>query len=148
MAQFDFDYSDDPQTLLHRLDMVGQMLADVLVAAGMIREDAVMTGPELLLAGSTYVECARDAKDTFTQRNLHFEHPIALIAGEPVERDDGRFYVPVLRRDARPGLSDTVLRVASDAFSALINATAFAQVVADAFNGLPGAETRMAEEAL
>lgn len=53
-----------------------------------------------------------------------------FVAGEPVARDDGRFYVPVNRLHPRPGLSDTVLRIASDAFATVEEAQTFAAVTA------------------
>jgi hypothetical protein len=39
----------------HQRDLLGQALGEVLVAAGMIRADAHMTGPQLLLAASDFV---------------------------------------------------------------------------------------------
>ncbi|UTC28867.1 hypothetical protein MARCHEWKA_03550 [Brevundimonas phage vB_BpoS-Marchewka] len=108
-----------------RLKMMGEALGQVLVAAGMIREDASMSGPELLLAAETYCDPGEDA---FAGQKL--------AVGAKVARDDGRFYVPVSRtairlNDAR---SMTVLRVASDAFDTVAQAEEFAQGVVDAWN--------------
>lgn len=109
----------------HRTRLLGEALGKVLVAAGMIRADVDMTGPELLLAADTFVN---PGVDEFAGQ--------ALVAGDKVARDDGRFYVPVNRADYR--LSDprsaTVLRVASDAFDTVEQAEDFAQAVVDAWN--------------
>ena len=58
-----------------------------------------------------------------------------LIVGEPVARDDGRFYVPVSRAEPLEGVpSQIVFRVASDAFPTLEDACAYAKMVASAIN--------------
>lgn len=57
-----------------------------------------------------------------------------LIVGEPVARDDGRFYVPLHIERERPGLSNILLRVASDAFDTVEEAQAFASSLAVAWN--------------
>jgi hypothetical protein len=57
-----------------------------------------------------------------------------LIVGEPVARDDGRFYVPLHIERERPGLSNIILRVASDAFETVEEAQAFGQSLAVAWN--------------
>ena len=57
-----------------------------------------------------------------------------LIVGEPVARDDGRFYVPLHIDRARPGLSNILLRVASDAFETLEKGQAFANDLSKAWN--------------
>jgi len=55
--------------------------------------------------------------------------------GEAVRRDDGRFYVPVVRIDPRPGVdSQVVMRVASDAFLDLKEAVMFAEEAAAGLN--------------
>lgn len=51
-----------------------------------------------------------------------------LKVGDPVERLDGRFYVPIIRTEPQMGLSDTVCRVASDAFGTLKEAVTFASM--------------------
>lgn len=57
-----------------------------------------------------------------------------LLVGEPVERDDGRFYVPVTLSPAHEDLSPIVLRIASDAFPDLALAKEFAAEVAARWN--------------
>ena len=57
-----------------------------------------------------------------------------LSVGEPVARDDGRFYVPVTVPCHREGLSPVVLRVASDAFDTLEAARYFAGVLVTRWN--------------
>lgn len=109
----------------HRTHLLAEALGNVLIAAGMVREDASMTGPELLLAAETYVN---PGVDEFAGQKL--------ALGAKVARDDGRFYVPVHRtmirlNDAR---STTVLRVASDAFDTVEQAEAFADGVVCAWN--------------
>lgn len=61
-------------------------------------------------------------------------HPDVVVVGEVVPREDGRFYIPLFRVPAVPGLSDTVLRVASDAFLDLESAKGFAIAIAAAYN--------------
>ncbi|USN14729.1 hypothetical protein DOMOVOI_02550 [Brevundimonas phage vB_BpoS-Domovoi] len=108
-----------------RLKMLGQALGNVLIAAGMVRQDAAMTGPELLMAAETY---CNPGVDEFAGQKL--------AVGDKVARDDGRFYVPVSRTAIR--LNDTrsmtVLRVASDAFDTVAQAEEFAHGVVDAWN--------------
>ncbi|USN14032.1 hypothetical protein KABACHOK_01960 [Brevundimonas phage vB_BpoS-Kabachok] len=108
-----------------RLKMLGQALGQVLVAAGMIRADVDMTGPELLLAAEDYCRAP----------NAEF-HATEIQVGRRVERDDGRFYIPLNRaafrlNDAR---SLTVARVASDAFDSVDEAERFALAFAEAWN--------------
>ena len=84
-----------------------------------------MTGPELLLAADTFVNPGEDA---FAGQKLQ--------VGAKVARDDGRFYVPVMRCAFRYAdeRSLTVLRIASDAFDTVEQAEEFAQAVVDAWN--------------
>jgi hypothetical protein len=116
--------ADEPT---HRERLLGEALGKVLVAAGMIRADAPMTGPELLLA----------AEDFCREPNAEF-HKTVLQVGRRVERDDGRFYIPISRsafrlNDAR---STVVTRVASDAFDTVDEAERFALDLATAWNHL------------
>lgn len=109
----------------HQRQLLATALGEVLVAAGMVRADAPMTGPELLMAADTFVN---PGVDQFAGQKLQ--------VGAKVARDDGRFYVPVLRcafryADAR---SLTVLRVASDAFDTVEQAEEFAEGVVQAWN--------------
>ena len=108
-----------------RTRMLGEALGKVLVAAGMIRADVDMTGPELLLAAETFCDPGEDA---FAGQTLQ--------VGAKVARDDGRFYVPVHRTAFRyaDDRSLTVLRVASDAFDTVEQAEEFAQAVVAAWN--------------
>lgn len=117
------DDTPDPIEINHRLHLLAEALGNVLVAAGMIREDVALTGPELLLAADTYCNPGVDA---FAGQKL--------VAGDKVARDDGRFYVPVNRAEPVEGLSPTVLRIASDAFGTIENAEAFADGVVSAWN--------------
>jgi hypothetical protein len=57
-----------------------------------------------------------------------------LQVGEPVSRDDGRFYVPVTILCDRLGLSPIVFRVASDAFPSVEDAQKFAQELVNRWN--------------
>jgi hypothetical protein len=58
-----------------------------------------------------------------------------LTVGNPVTREDGRFYVPVARVDALDGVpSQIVFRVASDAFLTLDDAVSFATKLVDEHN--------------
>lgn len=109
----------------HRERLLAEALLKVLIAGGMVRADAAMTGPELLLA----------AEDFYRAPNAEF-HETALAVGAKVDRDDGRFYVPVSREPAIEGVSDIVLRVASDAFAEEGEAERFALTVAMAWNTL------------
>lgn len=111
----------------HQRDLLGEALGKVLVAAGMIRADVDMTGPELLLA----------AEDFCREPNAEF-HKTVLQVGQKVARDDGRFYVPLMRsafrlNDAR---SLTLARVASDAFDTVDETERFALDLATAWNHL------------
>ena len=118
------DNTPDPIQTNHRIRLLAEALSNVLVAAGMIREDAALTGPELLLAADTYCNPGVDA---FAGQKLE--------AGAKVARDDGRFYVPVNRAEPLGGdLSPTVLRIASDAFDTVEAAEAFADGVVEAWN--------------
>lgn len=109
--------------LTHRERLLGEALLKVLVAAGMIRADAAMTGPELLLA----------AEDFCAPPNAEF-HETNLLVGARVERDDGRFYIPLNRAASADGGSPTVARVASDAFDSVDEAERFALALAEAWN--------------
>lgn len=62
--------------------------------------------------------------------------PTRLAVGPKVERDDGRFYIPINRTAFRLGdeRSMTVCRVASDAFDDEDKALAFADALVDAYN--------------
>lgn len=110
---------------LHQRNLLGEALGKVLVAAGMIRPDVDLTGPELLLAA-----------DTFCNPGVDLYAGVRLQALPRVARDDGRFYVPVERCAIRVNdtRSQTVLRVASDAFDTVEEAEAFAGAVAEAWN--------------
>lgn len=60
-----------------------------------------------------------------------------LRVGKPVQRDDGRYYVPVIRSydfDTPEGCSEIVLRIASDAFEHLGDAIEFAEQVVVRWN--------------
>lgn len=135
------DSSTDPVTLQGRIESLAQALGNVLVDAGMVRADAAMTGPELLMAALTYCEGAQFERQRFTAAVVALNHPGCVEVAEPVARDDGRFYVPVNRKKPVDGLSATVLRIASDAFFDLDSAQVFANVIAGAYNGLPGASS-------
>ncbi|USN16100.1 hypothetical protein PAPPERLAPAPP_03590 [Brevundimonas phage vB_BpoS-Papperlapapp] len=116
-----------------RLKMLGQALGQVLVAAGMIRDDADMTGPELLLA----------AEDFCRAPNGEWSE-VRLAVQEPVARDDGRFYVPVTWTHTRtegayyPLLSPVVLRIASDAFFDDRRPSRFAEALVATWNAAHG----------
>ena len=56
-----------------------------------------------------------------------------LRVGEPIPRDDGRFYIPLFKPEHEEGLSDIVLRVASDAFPDLEGAKRHANMIALSF---------------
>ncbi|USN15316.1 hypothetical protein KIKIMORA_01700 [Brevundimonas phage vB_BpoS-Kikimora] len=111
--------------LTYRERLLGEALGKVLVAAGMIRADAAMSGPELLLA----------AEDFCAAPNAEF-HKTELQVGPRVARDDGRFYIPINRSAFR--LNDerslTMARVASDAFDTVDEAERFAIDFAMAWN--------------
>lgn len=114
--------ADEPT---HHERLLGDALGKVLVAVGMIRADALVSGPELLLA----------AEDFCREPNAEFAKTVIQV-GAKVERDDGRFYVPLMRsafrvQDAR---SLTVARVASDAFDNVGEAERFALDLATAWN--------------
>lgn len=113
------------ETAQRQRGLLAEALGKVLVAAGMVRADAAMTGPELLLAADTFCNPGVD----------HYEEMI-LERGATVPRDDGRFYVPVDRTMIRVNddRSQTVLRVASDAFDVLSDAEEFAQDIVDTWN--------------
>lgn len=118
------DDTPDPIEINHRLHLLAEALGNVLVAAGMIREDVALTGPELLLAADTY---CNPGEDYFAGQKL--------VTGTKVARDDGRFYVPVNRAEpVDAALSLTVLRVASDAFDTVEAAEEFADGVVEAWN--------------
>ena len=57
-----------------------------------------------------------------------------LLVGEPVARDDGRFYIPLYIERDHPGLSNILLRVASDAFETLDETKKFADHLARVWN--------------
>jgi len=126
-ANVELDWSEDPAELRHRMVLLGGALAQVLIAAGMVRADACLTGPQLLLAADDF--CAAP--------NAEF-HQTVLAVRKRVEREDGRFYIPLARsairvQDAR---SMIVARVASDAFDSVDEADRFALDLASAWNQL------------
>ena len=60
---------------------------------------------------------------------------VEFIVGTPVQREDGRAYVPIsIARSAGGSLSNVVLRVASDAFDTLDEAIAMADEIATRWN--------------
>jgi hypothetical protein len=65
---------------------------------------------------------------------MEYLFQIPLEVGDPVARDDGRFYVPVNRVSNPKKLSPTVLRIASDAFPDPQMAIDFADEIVEAFN--------------
>lgn len=109
--------------LTHRERLLGEALGRVLVAAGMIRNDVDMTGPELLMAAETFCE----------PPNAEF-HATEISVGRRVEREDGRFYIPINRSALDDRRSQTVARVASDAFDSVDEAERFALALAEAWN--------------
>lgn len=117
----------------HQRNLLGEALGKVLVAAGMIRADADMTGPELLLA----------AEDFCRAPNGEWSE-VRLAVQEPVARDDGRFYVPVTWTHTRtegayyPLLSPVVLRIASDAFFDDRRPSRFAEALVATWNAAHG----------
>ncbi len=56
-----------------------------------------------------------------------------LVVGDPVEREDGRFYIPISHM-APTELSPIVCRVASDAFPSLGMAQFFAANLVSIYN--------------
>ena len=50
---------DTIESLRHQRDLLGDALGRLLVAIGMTRADAPLTGPELLLAAETYIDCQK-----------------------------------------------------------------------------------------
>lgn len=115
----------DNALLEHRVDLLAQALLKVLQADGMIRLDIQeLSGPELLHMAESYCIALKEGKDG-----------VKLDVGAPVDRDDGRFYVPLTRMTAREGVSNIVARVASDAFEEPeINAQLFAMELAYRWN--------------
>lgn len=98
------DTSQDPAVLQGRVELLADALGKVLVAAGLVRKDHEgMTGPELLLAADDFV------------RSVEEREPgaFSLKVDDPVQRSDGRYYVPVSKvgESAPP-----MLRVSTDAF--------------------------------
>jgi hypothetical protein len=57
-----------------------------------------------------------------------------LHVGSPVAREDGRYYVPVLRNEPSGELSKIVLRIASDAFVEVEDAIDFADELIRVWN--------------
>lgn len=132
------DSTADPKALQGRIELLADALGRVLVAAGVVRE-VPMTGPELLVAAETYIGSRIIDEKLFSGAVVKLQAPGRLEVGEPVPREDGRFYIPLHRWPSEPNLSDTVLRVASDAFRTLEGAAAFGLVLATVYNRLPGA---------
>jgi hypothetical protein len=119
------DFTDDPETLRHRLGLMSQALLNVLVAAGMVRQDVdAVSGPELLTAADTYCEAIARVPN----------HDLQLIVGDRVDREDGRFYIPVSMAKRASVASNIVLRVASDAFTDEFAPVLFADEVARRWN--------------
>lgn len=56
-----------------------------------------------------------------------------LRKGDPVEREDGRFYVPIFHSE-ETRMSPIVCRVASDAFETLQQAVDFAEDLVNFYN--------------
>lgn len=123
VSQQYLDTTTDSTVLQRRMGLLATALGDVLVKVGLLRADHEgLTGPELLMAAADYC----DIRDEF--------EGLQLVVGDEVARDDGRFYVPVSRVQEEDGVSNIVLRVASDAFEDAHDATAFAHTVADRWN--------------
>jgi len=57
-----------------------------------------------------------------------------LTAAEPVQRDDGRYYIPICTTHPRQGKSEVVMRVASDAFHTMREAEQFADEIVGIVN--------------
>lgn len=53
-----------------------------------------------------------------------------LQVGEPILRDDARFYIPLFKPEHEEGTSDTVARIAADAFPDIESAKRFANMLA------------------
>lgn len=119
------DSTDDPDVLKRRMALLAHALGDVLIAVGLVRADAAMTGPDLLLAADTYCRARKEVKLWSDAR---------LEVGEKTMRDDGRFYIPVTMTPPEPGMSPIVLRVASDAFTNDIDPLLLATEVASRWN--------------
>jgi hypothetical protein len=134
-----FDHTDDPETLRARIDMLMEALGNVLIAADVIRPDVECSGPELIVAAEGFLQNRLMSEARFNAGVVALKHPGHMHVGEPVAREDGRFYVPVSRWPEEEKLSNVVLRVASDAFPDVQSAEVFARIVAHAWNRLPGA---------
>lgn len=134
-----FDHTDDPEVLRGRIDMLMEALGNVLVAADVIRPDAECSGPELINAAEGFLQGRLHGEARFNAGVVALKHPARMEAGEPVAREDGRFYVPLNRWPEEAKVSNVVARVASDAFPDLDSAKVFANVLAFAWNRLPGA---------
>lgn len=52
---------DEPRLTAHQGQLLGEALGKVLIHVGMLRADAEMTGPELLLAADTFMEAPPEA---------------------------------------------------------------------------------------
>lgn len=135
----------DPVTLQARNEALMEALRGLLVALDVVRPDAAPDGPTLIMIADDFLHHRLMSESRFMGGVAMLKQPAHLEAGEPVARDDGRFYVPLIRWPGEAGLSDIVARVASDAFRELKHAQTFANVLAFAYNSLPGAVQRKPE---
>ena len=58
MKQGEIDGVVAPQSAEHQRDLLGEALGMVLIKVGMLRADAQISGPELLMAAETFCELA------------------------------------------------------------------------------------------
>ncbi|AXQ68824.1 hypothetical protein HOU00_gp301 [Caulobacter phage CcrPW] len=114
------------ELLEHRIDLLSQALLKVLQTEGMIRQDIEeLTGPELLHMADSYCIAMKESRTG----------GIMLEPGAAIQREDGRFYVPLSRIPPRADVSNIVARVASDAFEdPAIEAQLFALELAGRWN--------------